>query len=79
LSRKFGKQLQIFFNNFKSTNQKKSETSDKMRPPIRNRKPPARGVSAAKAPRLLKGRNPNPPVQSYQVLQVQDNFKQKAT
>jgi hypothetical protein len=27
---------------------------------------------------LLKARNQNPPVQSYQFLQVQDNFTQKA-
>jgi hypothetical protein len=33
---------------------KKSETSDKMRPPKRTRKPPARGASAAKAHRTSK-------------------------
>jgi hypothetical protein len=54
LFRKFGKQLQKFsiFNHLQIG--KKIETSDKKMPPKRNRNPPARGASAAKAPRTSK-------------------------
>jgi hypothetical protein len=56
-SRKFGKQLQNIFNFQTFSNRKKSETSDKMRLPKRNRKPPAKGALAAKAPGISKRQN----------------------